>query len=100
VATPPRPIPNSYNVSLDSKLGLPGLDTGISLASGDRLTIIASGSATYRNDGASPFTNPDAVTAGNGSPCPPLRGNSANPSEPVGVLLGHIGQGGTETFAK
>jgi hypothetical protein len=99
VATPLRPIPNIYTVSLDSKLGLPGLGTGINLTSGDRLTIMASGSATYHNDGSSPFTNPDAVTAGNGCPCPPLRGSSVIPSEPVGELLGSINQVGAKTSA-
>jgi hypothetical protein len=76
----------------------PGVDTGIDLTAGDKLTITASGRATYGFQGGEcvgfPQTDPDGRRYLDGTRCPPkIDPRAILPTAPIGTLIGRIDGG-------
>jgi hypothetical protein len=104
---PPAPIPTptattkkqTYIVSVSASQDLPGVNTGISVSPGERISIVAQGVAYYGGEGqpecsGNPATLPDGTRSVNGQPCPLKPDpNAALSGANIGMLLGNIGQG-------
>ena len=100
-----QPTPSAViRIDLVATQGLPGLDTGIYLQSGQPLMIRASGMGGYGYESAypggscegHPRTNPWGTRYLNGRECYPptkLDSNAVEPWQPVGMLLARIGDG-------
>ncbi|HVA42523.1 MAG TPA: fibronectin type III domain-containing protein, partial [Acidimicrobiales bacterium] len=88
----------SSGLQVQANAAPPGLDTGVLVSPVDSISISASGSATYGNEGGNcsgvPSTDPDGNRTLNGTSCgPKLDPNALDPSAPIGSLVGQIGTG-------
>lgn len=93
--------PITKTVTVNASQDLPGLDTGIDVASGSTLTLSASGQAAFGTGSTadcstSETTIPDGQRiTDNGTLCSPIMDpNAVLPSAPVGELIANIGSSG------
>ena len=90
-------------VFVSASAGGNGVDTGLDLTSGQRVTVEATGTGTYGNEGQAgcvgvPRTDPNGNRSIGGVPCSPptkFAPSMPLPSAPVGALIGRTGTTGS-----